>query len=97
MPFINGRVAGGAVDFAGRGVDHAGHPRRAGRVQHMERAQHIGLYHIGRMLVGIGDGDQRAQVEQAGAARDGNAHRIWVFQIACYDFDGCADRRWQRL
>ena len=69
MALVDGYVARRAEHLGGRGDEEALDAEVAGGLQHVERALHVGGdVAVGR-LVGVGDGDQRGEVEDHVVAR----------------------------
>ncbi len=60
----------------------------AAGVEHMGGAHHVGLHHVERVLIRIGDGDQGTEVEDPFAVVDGAADGLRVLQVAAMDLDG---------
>jgi len=74
MALIDGDTHGGAVDFAGGGVDD-GNVELAGGFEDVEGAEDVGLDGFNGVEVGVGDGDEGAEVVDEVAACGGFQYR----------------------
>ena len=79
---VDGHVLRSAVDLAGGGMHHPPHAVVARCHQHVERSQDVGVHHLARMDIRIGNGDQRTQVKDRVNALHGVAHRLDITQVA---------------
>ena len=61
-------------------------------LQHVQRAFDIGADVAARRLVGVGDGDQRREVQDDLLPLDGSIHEVAVFDVAADDLDCLAHR-----
>ena len=81
-----------AVDLRRRGQhDPLQFSAGAAGVEDVRRPQHVGLHHIERVLIRVGDRDQRPQVEDPGAVLDRLADRLGILQVAPVDLDLALD------
>ena len=78
---IDGNGEGGAVDLAGGGVDKFAADLAAG-LEDVEGADDVGLDDLDGVVVGIGDGDERAEVEDEIGACGGTFDGIGIAQVA---------------
>lgn len=86
MVFGDGDAQGGAVDFAGGGVDEAA-VELAASLEDVEGADDVGFDDFVGMKVGIGDRDEGAEMEDEVGAADGLLDGIGVAQVAGDDLD----------
>src|SRR5579864_1451496 len=71
MSLVHGDVLRGSVHFARRGVDDSLDLLFERRLEHVERADDVRLRVVVRRAVRIGNRDERAEMEDALAPRDG--------------------------
>ena len=84
---------GGAIDLAGRGVDHPFDAQIPRRLNDVQRAQNIGL-NIGlRRVIAVGNGDQGREVQHHVAAGHGRTYPVRVANVAGEDVQILADVR----
>ena len=83
---VDGNAQGGAVDFAGGGVDD-GDAQLPGGFKDVERAEDVGLDGLDGVEVGVGNGDEGAEVVDQVAATCGFEDGGGVAEIAEYQFD----------
>ena len=85
MVFVDGDAYGGAVDFAGGGVDD-GDAELAGCFEDVEGAEDVGLDGFDGVEVGVGDGGEGAEVVDDVAATGGFEYGRGVAQVAEDEF-----------
>ncbi len=85
VALVDGDAQGGAVDFAGGGV-HDGDAELAGGFEDVEGAEDVGLDCLDRVDVGVGNGDEGAQVVDQVATPGGFEDGGGVAQVTEYQF-----------
>jgi hypothetical protein len=92
--FVDGDAQGGAVDFAGGGVDE-GDVELAGGFEDVEGAEDVGLDGFDGVEVGVGDGDEGAEVVDEVAAGGGLEDGGGVAQVAEDEFYAIKHFSWE--
>ncbi len=92
MCLINGHALRCAVNLGCGSQNHSLEAvTHAACVEHVGSAEHIRLNNVVRVLIRIGNCDERAEVKHPFAAFDRLAHRAWVLQVTAIDLDGRLD------
>jgi len=81
MLLADGNGEGGAVDLAGGGMDQLAADLAAG-LEDVEGADDVGLDDLDGVVVGVGDGDERTEVEDEILACGGTFDGIGIAQVA---------------
>ncbi len=93
---VDGDVAGGPVDLARRCVDDLLDAGIPGRLKDVERTDDVRLHRLPGTGVGVGDGDERTQVEDDVDAPDGAPDGVGIPQIAHEDTHPVQSLRWEQ-
>src|SRR5271157_1381190 len=88
MPFVDGHVLSGSIDLGRRGQYHAlDRTAVAAGVQHVRRADDVGLNHVVGVQIRVRNCDQGSQMEDPRLARHGLAHCLRIFEVASVHLD----------
>jgi hypothetical protein len=84
MALVDRHGERGAIDLARRGVHHPQRAVLACRLEHIQRAEHIGFRVALRRRIGIRDGDERGEVKDDFLPLGEAAHEARIANIAAH-------------